>query len=310
MFYPNNNHRYNFALMKKIALFVAALLIAVISFGQTVPVRAKTFQITYGSDSYSINLNGDSILIDASDFIWFADKFGSDTLLFGDGTYMTTADAYIKTTGDTITGNYRYWLNGANDIKVGATSTGQSFIGSSLYGYIGTTVYSSSPCIPGDLSSHLYPTKLYFTNTAYTTDLEQLRIVKGDCSDYDTIYSEAGLEIRTGDLKINTTTTTFTGRINNLMYTSDSTALIDDASVVLTNGIYGWGEVYVFNSGTIDEWAEFIISTDGTVYLKSNSTDVANTDTDNKLCIFDNGSGVTIRNRLGGVRTIKYIIHH
>lgn len=297
--------------MKKIALFVAALLIAAISFGQTVPVQAKVFRITYGSDSYSINLNGDSILIDASDFIRFADKVGLDTLLFGDGTYMTTAPTgYIKKTGDTITGNYRYWFNGAQDIKIGATSTGQSFLGSSLYGYIGTTVYSTSPCISGDLSSHLKPTKLYFTNTSYSTDVEQLRLVKGDCSEYDTLYSEAGFQITTPDLILSTPTTTFSGRINGLMYTSDSTSLTDDASIVLTNGIYGWGEVYAFNAGAIDEWAEFIISTDGTVYLKSNSTDVVNTDTDNKLCIFDNGDGVTIRNRLGGNRTIKYIIHH
>ena len=98
--------------------------------------------------------------------------------------------------------------------------------------------------------------------------------------------------------------------INNLSFTGALSGLVDDASVVLTSGIYGWGEVYAYNGSTIDQWAEFIFNGDGTVYLKSNSTDVANTDTDSKLCIFDNGSGVTIRNRLGGARTIKYIIHY
>lgn len=100
------------------------------------------------------------------------------------------------------------------------------------------------------------------------------------------------------------------GEINGLAYESNDILLADDDSIVLTNGISGWGEVYAFKTGTIVEWAEFIISTDGTVYLKSNSTNVVNTDKDDKLCIFDNGSGVTIRNRLAEARTIKYIIHH
>jgi hypothetical protein len=97
--------------------------------------------------------------------------------------------------------------------------------------------------------------------------------------------------------------------LNGLTTLANDTSLADDGSIVY-DVVIAWGEVYVFNSGAIDQWAEFIISTDGSVYLKSNSTDVATTDTDNKFCIFDNGTGFTIRNRLGGTRTIKYIIHY
>ena len=98
--------------------------------------------------------------------------------------------------------------------------------------------------------------------------------------------------------------------VNGLSIYSEDISISDDASIIMTNGIYGWGEVYAYNGSTIDQWADFIFDADGTVYLKSTSIDVIDTDTDNKLCIFDNGSGVTIRNRLGGVRQIKYTIHY
>lgn len=304
MFYTPKNDFTNFATMKKIALFVFLLLIAVISFGQTVPVQAKTLRVNWGSDNYSINLNGDSVLIDASDFIRFADRVKLDTLMFNDLTYVTSADTYVKLSGDTMGNSAKFQIPYAGLFEVDNGSSGRSFIGNYQYGYIGcdSTVWGGS-CIDGKLSARLHPNHLYFTNTEYAADVMQFRLVKGECSEYDTIYSESGLVIRSYDILMQ-------GRINGLEYDSDSTVKADDGSIVLTNGIYGWGEVYAFNAGAIDEWAEFIISSDGTVYLKSNSTDVANTDTDNKLCIFDNGSGVTIRNRLGGARTIKYIIHH
>ena len=293
-----------FAHMKKALIFIGLLLIVCAALAQTVNIRGSKMILQYGANNYSVELKGDSVLIDASDFIWFADKFGSDTLLFGDGTYMTTADTYVKLSGDTMGNSAKFQIPYAGLFEVDNGSSGRSFIGNYQYGYIGcdSTVWGGS-CIDGKLSARLHPNHLYFTNTEYTTDVMQFRLVKGECAEYDTIYSETGLVIRSYDILMQ-------GRINGLEYDSDSTVNADDASIVLTNGIYGWGEVYAFNAGAIDEWAEFIISSDGAVYLKSNSTDVVNTDTDNKLCIFDNGSGVTIRNRLGGVRTIKYIIHH
>jgi hypothetical protein len=256
MFYTPKNDFTNFATMKKIALFVFLLLIAVISFGQTVPVRAKTFQITYGSDSYSINLNGDSILIDASDFIWFAKKFGSDTLLFGDGTYMTSVPTgYVHDTGDTITGSYR---------------------------------------ISGDDSYF----EFYKDATNYISiDNDEITITSGASA---VSISPDLLHLSQSILNI-----------NDVLTLASDTSMEDDASKVFTTVGGGWGEVYAFTStGIIDEWAEFIISSDGTVYLKSTSLNVVDTDTDDNLCIFDNGSGVTIRNRLAEARQIKYIIHY
>ena len=80
-----------FAHMKKALIFIGLLLIVCAALAQTVNIRGSKMILQYGANNYSVELKGDSVLIDASDFIWFADKIGSDTLLFGDGTYMTTA---------------------------------------------------------------------------------------------------------------------------------------------------------------------------------------------------------------------------
>ena len=165
-----------------------------------------------------------------------------------------------------------------------------------------TTLLGSSPC------------RMTLEKTSIVGGQINFETCDGNFGAYGSIGADS--LVSDGAYIFSTPQATFTGdlyiseRINGLYYQSDSTNLVNDASIILTNGISGWGEVYAFNAGAIDEWAEFIISSDGAVLLKSNSTDVVNTDTADKLCIFDNGSGVTIRNRLGGTRTIKYIIHH
>lgn len=300
MFYTPKNDFTNFATMKKIALFVFLLLIAVISFGQTVPIQAKTLRVNWGSDNYSINLNGDSVLIDASDFIWFAKKFGSDTLLFGDGTYMTSADTYVKITGDTMAGIYLLSSGKLNMSTGTGSETSINWGNTSDYSTFGHKLDQYSLTIRSGWAG-TSPLGTYIANDTI--------ILTGGYigGDVDTITSSS---MSAPYYTFNIPGIVLNGEINGLAYESNDISRADDESILITNGAYGWGEVYAFNAGTIDEWAEFIISTDGTVYLKSNSTDVVNTDTDNKLCIFDNGSGVTIRNRLGGARTIKYIIHH
>ena len=59
----------------------------------------------------------------------------------------------------------------------------------------------------------------------------------------------------------------------------------------------GWGHIMV-NSGAT--YASFRFEEDGTVTLLSDCTaDVSNTDTPGKLCIFDSGDAITIKNNLG-----------
>jgi len=80
--------------------------------------------------------------------------------------------------------------------------------------------------------------------------------------------------------------------------------LADDVSVNLPNATSGIG----FVSAQGEEACLFTWTTAGVVSLVANTTNAVNTDTDVKLCVFDGGAYVTIRNRLGATKTIKYLI--
>lgn len=76
----------------------------------------------------------------------------------------------------------------------------------------------------------------------------------------------------------------------------EKSSLADNGTITLATGKAGWGEAMIGNN---QEWASFRFSADGTVTLISNTTNAVNTDTDEKFCIYDGGSGVVIKNALG-----------
>ena len=80
--------------------------------------------------------------------------------------------------------------------------------------------------------------------------------------------------------------------------------LADDAEAEIIE-TYGVGMVM---AGTVDEAAIFKFSTDGSVVLLSNTTNVDDADTDGNLCIYDAGTKTRIKNRLGASKEIRYII--
>jgi hypothetical protein len=83
--------------------------------------------------------------------------------------------------------------------------------------------------------------------------------------------------------------------------------LADDAYIDLPDATSGWGEVFV---GDNEERARFSWTTAGVVTLMENTAEVVATDTDDKFCIFDNGTTVRIRNRLGSAKTVKYVVNY
>ena len=86
-------------------------------------------------------------------------------------------------------------------------------------------------------------------------------------------------------------------------------SVADDGSVDLPAGKHGWGIVIAAHSSTTDGVVQFRFTSDGVV-TQMNSTDALNAavaDTDTKLCAFDNGTNVRIRNRTGG--TVDLLIH-
>ena len=80
-------------------------------------------------------------------------------------------------------------------------------------------------------------------------------------------------------------------------------AVADEASITLPTAVTG--ELMVMVEGQ-DEYALCHVKDDGTVTLLQTIGDVVKTDTDTNLCIFDNGTGAVIKNRLGAQYTLIY----
>ncbi len=83
--------------------------------------------------------------------------------------------------------------------------------------------------------------------------------------------------------------------------------LADDGEILVDTGENGWGFA---QAGSNEEYALFSFSNAGVVTLIQNSANVVNTDTDGNLCIYDAGSGIAIKNRLGSAKTIRYQVHY
>lgn len=84
---------------------------------------------------------------------------------------------------------------------------------------------------------------------------------------------------------------------------TNSESVADDGYIDLKSGVAGWGFVM---AGDNEEYGAFTFTSAGVVTLLTDVTaNVVATDTDAKLCIFDNGTNVRIRNRLGSAKTLR-----
>ena len=81
----------------------------------------------------------------------------------------------------------------------------------------------------------------------------------------------------------------------------------DEAEITLATGVSGWGFA---QAGDNEEWIQFCFTAAGVVTVISNSANAVNTDTDGDLCVYDAGSGIAIKNRLGASKTIRYSVNY
>ena len=94
--------------------------------------------------------------------------------------------------------------------------------------------------------------------------------------------------------------------IGNITTFDIEVTLADDGTYACPTSRFGSGSITAWNSGTLDEYISFFtFDADGTILLVTNSSNSASTDTDNNLRVYDGGSGIIIKNRLGGSRVIK-----
>jgi len=63
-------------------------------------------------------------------------------------------------------------------------------------------------------------------------------------------------------------------------------------------------------AGDNEEFIQFRFTAAGVVTIISNSANAINTDTDGFLCVYDAGTGIRIKNRLGATKTIRYIVNY
>ncbi len=90
--------------------------------------------------------------------------------------------------------------------------------------------------------------------------------------------------------------------------------LADDAYIDLPDSVQGFGFVF---AGDFAEWGFFTNTAAGVVTPLTdtnsdtlNSANCVNTDTDAKLCVFDNGTNVRVRNRLGAAKEVLVIYYY
>jgi len=87
----------------------------------------------------------------------------------------------------------------------------------------------------------------------------------------------------------------------------DSSIGTDTKYILLPTQSHGWGEIMLGNN---EEWAHFRWNTNSTPVLIDSTSNVVTTNTNGKLCIYDIGSYVAIRNRIGDGKMIAYKINY
>jgi len=95
--------------------------------------------------------------------------------------------------------------------------------------------------------------------------------------------------------------------INGLNNYVTSESIEDDAYIDIQSATSGFGFVLAGNN---EEYCNFVFATTGAVLFLLSSTNATNADTDGKLCIFDNGTNVRIKNRLGSAKVLKVNIYY
>lgn len=86
-----------------------------------------------------------------------------------------------------------------------------------------------------------------------------------------------------------------------------SKVLADDDSFTIEADTAGWGFVQI---GQNVAHAHFVWDGDDNVTILHSSDSVIDSDTDNNLCIFGDGSNVAIKNRLNSDLTIRYALYY
>ena len=83
-------------------------------------------------------------------------------------------------------------------------------------------------------------------------------------------------------------------------------SVADEGEIALPTGVAGFGQAM---AGDNDEWIQVIFTSAGVVTKIAGSTNGVAADTDAKFCVYDSGSGISVKNRLGATKMIRFVFY-
>ncbi len=84
-------------------------------------------------------------------------------------------------------------------------------------------------------------------------------------------------------------------------------SLADDAEILLPTGVAGFGGVL---AGDGEENIGVYFTSAGAVTKVTWTTNATDSDSDGNLCVYDKGSGIAVKNRLGSTKIIRFAFYY
>lgn len=215
--------------------------------------------------------------------------------------------AYGWTTGTTYTsgGNFTFlasenWVSGSNVgtlFYIQLRGTGGTTMYDRFYidgygnvGINGLTAFGTSAVGNFGIASGTAPT---------TSPADATQIWSADAGG---IAGKAGLHVRSEDGGVQAFHGAL-GTLNTFTYVKDD--LADDGTVVLPDATSG---IVIISDNA--EGGMWLVQNTGAVVKIAGSTNTAAADTDGSLCVYDSGTGSTVKNRLGATGEIRIVYHY
>ena len=87
----------------------------------------------------------------------------------------------------------------------------------------------------------------------------------------------------------------------------NSESVADDGEIIICTSKTGWGSVA---GGDQEGQVDFAFDSSGNVTSRFIGGNGAILDTDGKICVYNDGGVVTIKNRLGGTKTVRWFVEY
>jgi len=287
--------------MKKLILFLGFLIIVMAVMAQNVAINLDN------KDNFG-HLTADSIAVDiikANDSVYILIRdslvVDDDFTVTGSGTFDSISVLEKSSFADDIhmVANKKIYFDASGNLRVMSNGTSIQFFnisGSPAFsignGNVQTkSIYAVSDGVYNSGSVTRNWLNGYFSGSIFNADDECIDIDSAACTFKNNIVAEKHVTIDS---------TIIHGEV---VIKRSCEVVADEATIALPDATTQQCLIWVDGD---NESAMSSIQSDGTVTIAWSIGDVLNTDTDGSLCIFDSGTGATIRNRLGGSKTVCY----